>query len=144
VVRNPRAAGPKIERYRWLGEPQWERAASRLEALGRDSAMVLGRAYREAGRHEDALAVYDQLIGEDTPDLRVREGLLMAAAGTGDAVQLERAWQQVCACIGGEDDTEMRSLYDRLLRDVTSVAVGNGRASATRENPLALATKKVR
>jgi hypothetical protein len=132
VVRNPRAAGPKIELYRWLGEPQWERAASRLEALGRDAAMVLGRAYREAGRHEDALAVYDQLIGEDPPDLRVREGLLMAAAGTGDTVQLERAWQQVCACTGGEDDTEMRSLYERLAREVKGV--GNGRARATREN----------
>jgi hypothetical protein len=132
VVRNPRSAGPKIELYRWLGEPHWERAASRLQALGREAAMVLGRAYRDAGRHDDALAVYDQLIGEDPPDLRVREGLLMAAAGTGDAVQLERAWQQVCACTGGEDDTEMRSLYDRLLRDVKSV--GNGRAGAAREN----------
>ena len=69
-------------------------------------------------------------------DLRVREGLLMAAAGTGDAVQLERAWQQVCACIGGEDDTELRALYERLRRDVHSVGVGNGRARATRDNPV--------
>ena len=93
---------------------------------------MLGRAYRDAGRHEDALGVYDQLIGEDPPDLRVREGLLMAAAGTGDAVQLERAWQQVCACAGGEDDTDIRSLYDRLLRDMKSAS--NGRAGATREH----------
>jgi hypothetical protein len=134
VVRNPRAAGPKIELYRWLAEPHWERAARRLEALAREAAMVLGRAYRDADRHEDALAVYDQLIGRDPPDLRVREGLLMAAAGTGDAVQLERAWQQVCACTGGEDDTEMRSLYDRLLRDVRNAGVGNERARAAREN----------
>jgi len=67
VVRNPRAAGPKIELYRWLAEPDWERAASRLEALGREAAIVLGRAYRDAGRHEDALVVYDQLIGQDPP-----------------------------------------------------------------------------
>jgi hypothetical protein len=127
VVRNPRAAGPKIELYRWLAEPHWERAARRLEALAREAAMVLGRAYRDAGRHEDALALYDQLIGQDPPDLRVREGLLMAAAGTGDAVQLERTWQQVCACAGGEDDTEMRSLYDRLMSEVKSVGVGSGR-----------------
>ncbi|HEY1296989.1 MAG TPA: LysM peptidoglycan-binding domain-containing protein [Chloroflexota bacterium] len=135
VVRNPRAAGPKIELYRWLAEPDWERAASRLEALGREAAVVLGRAYRDAGRHEDALGVYDQLIGEDPPDLRVREGLLLAAAGTGDAIQLERAWQQVCACAGSEDDTDMRSLYDRLLRDVRSAS--NGTAGATRENHVA-------
>jgi hypothetical protein len=132
VVRNPRVAGPKIELYRWLAEPDWERAASRLAALGLESAIVLGRAYRDAGRHEDALGVYDRLIGEDPPDRRVREGLLMAAAGTGDAVQLERAWQQVCACAGGEDDTDMRSLYDRLLRDMKSAS--NGRAGATREH----------
>jgi len=56
----------------------------------------------------------------------------MAAAGTGDPVQLERAWQQVCASTGGEDDTEMRSLYDRLLRDVKSV--GNARSRAARES----------
>jgi hypothetical protein len=63
---------------------------------------------------------------------------LMAAAGTGDAVQLERAWQQVCACTGGEDDTEMRSLYDRLMRDVRNAGVGSERASAARENYVTL------
>ena len=93
--------------------------------------MVLGPAYRNAGRHEDALGVYDQLIGEDSPDVRVGEGLLMAAAGTGDAVQLERAWQQVCACADDDDDdSDVRSLYDRLLRE----SVVNGRANAAREN----------
>jgi hypothetical protein len=62
--------------------------------------MVLGRAYRDAARHQEALRVYDHLLGEDPLDVRVREGLLTAAAGTGDVVQLERAWQQVCACMG--------------------------------------------
>ena len=114
VARTPRTAGPKIELYRWLGEPHWERAAKRLEALGREAGMLLGRAYRDAGRYDDALALYEQLLGDDPLDQRAREGLLIAAAGTRDLVQLERAWQQVCAGIGGEDDAETRSLYDQL------------------------------
>ena len=51
VARKPRTAGPKVEFYRWLGEAHWERAAGRLEALGREAAMLLARAYRdEIGR----------------------------------------------------------------------------------------------
>ncbi len=44
VARKPRTAGPKVEFYRWLGEPHWERVSGRLEALGRDAAMLLARA----------------------------------------------------------------------------------------------------
>jgi hypothetical protein len=38
-------AHPKVELYRWLGEPHWERAAKRLEALRREAGMLLGRAF---------------------------------------------------------------------------------------------------
>ena len=117
VVRKPKTTGPRVEFYRWLGEPHWERAARRLDALGRESAMLVARAYREAGRHEEALAIYDELLSEDPLDRRAREGLLIAAAGTGDMVRLQQAWQQVCACLGGEDDAA-RMLYDRLRREV--------------------------
>jgi pentatricopeptide repeat protein len=77
----------------------------------------VARAYREAGRHEEALAIYDELLSEDPLDRRAREGLLIAAAGTRDMVRLQQAWQQVCACLGGEDDAA-RMLYDRLRREV--------------------------
>ena len=118
VVRKPKTAGPKVELYRWLGETHWERAARRLQALGREAGMLLARSYRDIGRHDEALAVYDQLLGEDPLDRRAHEGLLIAAAGTRDVVQLERAWQQVCVCLGGEDDLEARSIYDRLRREI--------------------------
>jgi hypothetical protein len=121
VVRKPRTAGPKVELYRWLGEPHWERAAKRLEALGREAGMLLGRAYRDGGRYDEALALYDQMLGDDPLDRRAREGLLISAAGTRDVVQLDRAWQQVCV-IGGEDDAETRSLYDELRHRMN----GNG------------------
>lgn len=127
VVRKPRTAGPRVEFYRWLGEPHWERAARRLEALGRDAGMLLARAYRDAGRHEDALASYDELLSEDPLDLRAREGLLMAAAGTREIVRLEQAWQQVCACLGGEDDTDARILYDKLRREVKGAGPLDGK-----------------
>src|SRR6266508_3831236 len=118
VARQPTTAGPKVQLYRWLGEPHWERAAKRLEALGREAAMLLARAYRDAGRHDEALALYDQLLGEDPLDRRASEGLLIAAAGTGDVVQLEQAWQQVCACLCGEGDADARSLYEQVRREV--------------------------
>src|SRR5207237_2402626 len=102
---------------RWLGQQHWERAAGRLEALGRDAGMLLARAYREAARYEDALARYDELLCEEPLDRRAQEGLLIAAAGTRDVVRLEQAWQQVCACLGGDDDTDARTLYERLRRE---------------------------
>ena len=128
VVRKPRSAGPKVELYRWLGEPHWERAAKRLEALGREAGMLLGRAYRDAGRYDEAVALYDQMLGDDPLDRRAREGLLISAAGTRDVVQLERAWQQVCACIDGEDDAETRSLYDQLRHRMNGNSSGGPQA----------------
>src|SRR5207247_9978099 len=74
VVRKPRTAGPKVEFYRWLGEPDWERASGRLDALGRDACALLARAYRDVGRHEEALAKYEELLAEDPLDRRAREG----------------------------------------------------------------------
>jgi DNA-binding SARP family transcriptional activator len=127
VVRKPRTTGPKVDFYRWLGESHWETAAQRLEALGRDAAVLLARAYRDAGRHEEALARYDELLSEDPLDRRAREGLLIAAAGTRDGVRLEQAWQQVCACLGGEDDTDARILYEKLRRDVKSTGSLNAK-----------------
>ena len=71
--------------------------------------------------------MYDQLLGEDPLDRRAHEGLLIAAAGTRDVVQLERAWQQVCACLGGEDDLEARSIYDRLRREINRAVYADPR-----------------
>jgi len=74
VVRKPKTTGPKVEFFRWLGQQDWERAAGRLEALGRDAAMLLARAYRDAGRYEDALSRYDELLCEEPLDRRLRKG----------------------------------------------------------------------
>jgi hypothetical protein len=52
--------------------------------------------------------------------MSLSEGLL-TAAGRGDMVQLERAWQQVCACTGGDDDAEMRTQYDQLIGGMAGV-----------------------
>jgi tetratricopeptide (TPR) repeat protein len=110
-------ANKRIELYRWLAEPHWERAGRRLEALGREAAGLLARAYRDAGRHAEALTVYAQLLGEDPLYRGAQEGLLAAAAGTGDLAQLHQAWQQVCACLEGEDDPELRAEYEELVRE---------------------------
>ena len=45
--------GKKIELYRWLAEPHWERASRRLEALSREVMGLLARAYCVAGQHAD-------------------------------------------------------------------------------------------
>jgi len=113
-----RVIGRKIELYRWLSEPKWERATRRLEPLGRDVMGLLARAYRDAGRHADALVLYAQLLGEDAHDRRTYEGLLIAAAGTGDIAQLQEAWQQICMCLGDEADAEIRGLYQGLIREM--------------------------
>jgi DNA-binding SARP family transcriptional activator len=120
VVRKPKTTGPKVEFFRWLGQPHWERASGRLEALCRDAGVLLARAYRDAGRFEEALERYDELLGEDPLDRRAEEGLLLAAAGTRDIVRLEQAWQQVCACRGGDDDADARALYEKLRREVSA------------------------
>jgi len=91
--------------------------------------MLLARAYRDAGRHEEALARYDELLREDPLDRRAREGLLIAAAGTRDGVQLEQAWQQVCACLGGDNDPDARSLYEKLRRELRGVGSRDGRTT---------------
>ena len=41
--------GKKIELYRWLAEPHWERASRRLEALSREVMGLLARAYLRRG-----------------------------------------------------------------------------------------------
>src|SRR5712691_6929896 len=87
--------GRTIEIYRWLDLPHWERSAGRLEALGREAAVQLGRAYRDGGRYDAAMVLYGQLLGEVPHDRRIQEGLLLAARGTGDCTQLSQVWQQV-------------------------------------------------
>jgi len=124
-----RSVGPKVEFYRWLGEPHWERAARRLEALANDASMLLARVYRDAGRHEEAVVLYSELMGDLPLDRRVHEGLLVAAASTGDIAQLHHAWEQVCTCQGGEPDTEVRTLHERLVRETerSGVRIGSVR-----------------
>jgi DNA-binding SARP family transcriptional activator len=91
---------------------------------------LLARAYRESGRHEEALVLYARLLGEDPLDRRAREGLLLAAAGTGDRAQLEESWQQICVCLGGEGDPDMRGLYERLLHEVRERSEGSETGAA--------------
>src|ERR1700687_2718754 len=76
------------------------------------------RPYCAAGQHADALAMYARVFADDPLDRGAHEGLLVAAAGTGDAAQLHEAWQQICVCLGGEDDLETRGLYERLAREL--------------------------
>jgi hypothetical protein len=132
-LRRRGVANTHIELYRWLTESHWERAARRLEALGRDAGAVLARAYRDAGRHADARAVYGHLLSEDPLDRRAQEGLLAAAAGTGDVAQLHDAWQQLCACLDGEDDAELLAQYERLVRELGAGAAGRSVSSSRSE-----------
>ena len=77
------------------------------------------------------------MFADDPLDRGAHEGLLVAAAGTGDAAQLHEAWQQICVCLGGDGDLETRGLYERLVRqlerpsnaDRTGTAIGAGVAS---------------
>ena len=110
VPRERVLVGRTIEIYRWLDLPHWERAAGRLEALGREAAVQLGRAYRDGGRYDAAMVLYGQLLGEVPHDRRVQEGLLLAARGTGDCTQLSQVWQQVRAYLDGETDIELHSM----------------------------------
>ena len=57
VPRERVLVGRTIEIYRWLDLPHWERAAGRLEALGREAAVQLGRAYREGCRYDAAMVL---------------------------------------------------------------------------------------
>jgi len=116
-----------IEIYRWLDLPHWERAAGRLEALGREAAVQLGRAYRDGGRYDAAMVLYGHLLGEVPHDRRVQEGLLLAARGTGDCTQLSQVWQQVRAYLDGETDIELHSMYERLMSETGAGAPVAGR-----------------
>jgi hypothetical protein len=114
VPREGSAHGRKFQIYGWLDEPDWERAARRLNALGLEGMNMLARAYRDLGQHTAAMTVYGEILAEDPLGRRAQEGLLVAAAGTGDSVQLADAWQQVCASVGGDVDLELRALHERL------------------------------
>jgi hypothetical protein len=92
VPRERVLVGRTIEIYRWLDLTHWERAAARLEALWREAAVVLGRAYRDGGCYDAAMVLYGQLLGEAPHDRRVQEGLLLAARGTGDRAQVTQVW----------------------------------------------------
>ena len=122
----------KIEMYRWLDLEHWERAAGRLEALGREAALLLGRAYREAGCCDRAMVVYGQLLCEVPHDQRVQEGLLLAAAGTGDAAQLSQVWQQVLAFVDAYPDIEVRALFQRVSSEVRGRGLSAAGATGTR------------
>jgi hypothetical protein len=103
--------------------------ARRLEALGREAAMLLARAYRQAGRHNEALSIYDELLGRDPLDRRPCEGLLIAAAGTLDMTRLHEAWERVCACLGGEEP-ETRTLYEKLRRELRGSTLLDGKRAS--------------
>jgi len=118
----------RTKQHDWFAADGREDAERWLERCAQSLAQSLARAYRDAGRHEEALARYDELLGEDPLDRRAREGLLIAAAGTRDAVRLEQAWQQVCACLGSDDDPEARILYDKLRRELQGVGSIDGRS----------------
>src|SRR6266702_5596 len=126
VPRERVLVGRTIEIYRWLDLPHWERAAGRLEALGREAAVQLGRAYRDGGRYDAAMVLYGQLLGEVPHDRRVQEGLLLAARGTGDCTQLSQVWQQVRAYLDGETDIELHSMYERLMSETRAVGAAVG------------------
>jgi hypothetical protein len=127
VPRERVLVGRTIEIYGWLDLTHLERAAGRLEALGREAAVLLGRAYRDGGRYDAAVVVYGQLLGEVPHDRRVQEGLLLAARGTGDRTQLSQVWQQVRASVDGDTDIELRSMCERLMSETRGAAAGSGR-----------------
>jgi hypothetical protein len=129
VPREGSAHGRKFQIYGWLDEPDWERAARRLDALSLEAMNILGRAHRDAGQYPAAMTVYSEMLAEDALDRRAQEGLLAAAGGTGDSTQLADAWQQVCACLDGEVDADLRELYDRLRLDTRRTANGHHAAS---------------
>jgi len=68
-----------------------------------------------------------QLLGEVPHDRRVQEGLLLAARGTGDCAQLSQVWQQMRACVDGDTDIELRSMYERLMSETRVASAVGGR-----------------
>src|SRR5438477_7878132 len=100
---------------------------------------TLGRAYRDAGQHAAAMSVYSEVLTDNPLDRRAQEGLLAAAAGTGDATHLADGWQQVCASLDGDVDIELRELYERLRREISRVSGRNG-GNAEEEIPVGVRT----
>jgi len=94
------------------------REDSNLQAGGCDSTFrAEARGETRGLSHLLPMVLYGELMADLPLDRRVHEGLLVAAAGTGDIAQLDEAWQQVCACHGAEGDREVRAQYERLGRE---------------------------
>src|SRR5207245_11676907 len=96
VPRERLLGGRTIEIYRWLDLLHWERAAGRLEALGREAAVQLGRAYRDGGRYDAAMVPYGQLLGEVPHVWRGQGRSLPPARGHCACPQLMQGLPRIC------------------------------------------------
>jgi hypothetical protein len=81
------------------------------------------------------MSVYSEMLTDNPLDRRAQEGLLAAAAGIGDGMQLADGWQQVCASLDGDVDVELQELYERLPRELSQWS-GSNRGNADEEMPI--------
>jgi hypothetical protein len=110
-----------VAAYEWARQDAWERdAPAYLVALWQKVALVLARAYSDAGQHAAAEHLYATLLDRDPLHRNAQEGLLLAAARSADSAELEAAWARVRTAWEGEAPMELNELHDRLQRELAS------------------------
>jgi tetratricopeptide (TPR) repeat protein len=113
--------GSLVPAYAWARQDAWEQQApAYLLALWRDAVLSLGRAYRDSGEYAAAVKVYATLLDQDPQLDNAQQGLLLAAAGTGDPAGLETAWERVRTAWDGDPPDDLHDLYDKLRREVAA------------------------
>jgi predicted ATPase/DNA-binding SARP family transcriptional activator len=92
----------------------------RLQRLRADGLAALGAHYAATGAHDDAVAVYRQLVQIDEWDEHAHRELMMALARSGQRGDALRQYDRLAARLASEMDAEpareTTALYDRLRR----------------------------
>jgi hypothetical protein len=91
------------------------------------AAFMMAVERARGARGADQVASAEDEFGTRVPGLLTR---VVRNPRTSGPNRLDDAWQQVCACLGGEGDLELCALYDRLRRGLIGAAAPS-RSEAT-------------
>ena len=106
--------------YGWARQDAWERdTPAYLVALWKKVALVLARAYSDAGQDAAVAHLYATLLDRDPLHRNAQEGLLLAAARSADPSELTAAWARVRTAWEDEVPDELDDLHKRLQRELS-------------------------
>ena len=92
----------------------------RLQRVRVEALAALGTHYVATGAHDEAVAVYRQLVQIDEWDERAHRELMMALARSGQRGEALRQYDRLAARLASEMDAEpareTRALCERLRR----------------------------